>query len=158
VSGLVFLFLSLTGLREKIINAIPTPLKHAVSAGIGLFIAFIGLKSAGIIVADAGTTVALGDLTNPTTLLSVFGLIAIGILMVRKVNIAIFIGMALTVVVGMFAGIIDIPSAVVSMPPSIAPTFGVALNHLSEVFTPQMLMVVFTFLFMDFFDTAGTIV
>ncbi|MGL4336867.1 MAG: NCS2 family permease, partial [Turicibacter sp.] len=158
VSGIIFLLLSLTGLREKIINAIPNVLKHAVTGGIGLFIAFIGLQKAGIVVGDSATLVALGNLADPNVLLSIFGLFAIGVLMVKRVNIAIFVGMALTVIVGMVSGLIDLPTAIISMPPSIAPTFGVALKHLPEVFTPQMMMVVFTFLFMDFFDTAGTIV
>ncbi|MGL4373349.1 MAG: NCS2 family permease [Turicibacter sp.] len=158
VSGIIFLLLSLTGLREKIINAIPNVLKHAVTGGIGLFIAFIGLQKAGIVVGDSATLVALGNLADPNVLLSIFGLFAIGVLMVKRVNIAIFVGMALTVIVGMLSGLIDLPTAIISMPPSIAETFGVALKHLPEVFTPQMMMVVFTFLFMDFFDTAGTIV
>ena len=158
VSGVIFLIISATGLRELIIKAIPTNLKLAVSAGIGLFIAFIGLKNAGIVVANEATFVGLGDLTNPTVLLSIFGLIVIAILMVRGSNIAIFIGMAVTVVVGMIFGLIDIPTSIISMPPSMAPTFGVAIQNIGNIFNPQMILVVFTFLFMDFFDTAGTLV
>ena len=158
VSGMIFLVLSLTGVREKIINAIPFFLKHAVSSGIGLFIAFIGLKNAGIIVSDPATFVTLGNLTEPGVLLSIFGILCIGVLMVRGVKIAIFVGMLLTAIVGLLTGIITVPTAVISMPPSLAPTFGVALQNLEAVFTPQMMLVVFTFLFMDFFDTAGTIV
>ena len=158
VSGVIFLIVSATGLREMIIKAIPTNLKFAVTAGIGLFIAFIGLKNAGIVVANPATFVALGDLTDPTVLLSIFGLIVITILMVRGSNIAIFIGMAATVVVGMIFGLIDLPTSIVSMPPSMAPTFGVALKNIGNVFNPQMILVIFTFLFMDFFDTAGTLV
>nr|WP_143315292.1 NCS2 family permease [Clostridium sp. HBUAS56017] len=157
-SGIIFFLISATGLREIIIKAIPANLKFAVSAGIGLFIAFIGLKNAGIVVANPATFVGLGDLTNPSVLLAVFGVIVISILMVRGSNIAIFIGMILTVVVGMITGLIEIPSAVISMPPSMAPTFGVAVENIGEVFNPQMLLVVFTLLFMDFFDTAGTLV
>jgi AGZA family xanthine/uracil permease-like MFS transporter len=157
-SGIIFFLISATGLREIIIKAIPTNLKFAVSAGIGLFIAFIGLKNAGIVVANPSTFVGLGDLTNPSVLLAVFGLIVISILMVRGSNIAIFIGMILTVIVGMIAGLIEVPSAVISMPPSMAPTFFVAVENIGEVFNPQMLLVVFTLLFMDFFDTAGTLV
>ena len=157
-SGIIFFIISVTGLRELIIKAIPTNLKLAVSAGIGLFIAFIGLKNAGIVVANEATFVGLGDLTNPTVLLSIFGLIVISILMVRGSNIAIFIGMAATVVVGMIFGLIDIPTSIISMPPSMAPTFGVAFQNIENIFNPQMILVVFTFLFMDFFDTAGTLV
>ena len=157
-SGIIFLIISATGLRELVIKAIPTNLKFAVSSGIGLFIAFIGLKNAGIVVANSSTFVALGDLTNPTVLLSVFGLVAISIFMVRGSQIAIFLGMALTVIVGMLFGLIDLPTSVISMPPSMAPTFGVAIKNIGNIFNPQMVLVIFTFLFMDFFDTAGTLV
>ena len=157
-SGIIFLIVSITGIREIVIKAIPTNLKFAVSAGIGLFIAFIGLKNAGIVVANESTFVGLGDLTNPTVLLSVFGLIVIAILMVRGSNIAIFIGMVATVIVGMIFGLINFPDKIISMPPSIAPTFGVAIKNIGNIFNPQMILVIFTFLFMDFFDTAGTMV
>ena len=153
-SGIIFLLISATGLRELVIKAIPTNLKFAVSAGIGLFIAFIGLKNAGIVVANEATFVGLGDLTNPTVLLSIFGLVSIAIFMVRGSQIAIFLGMALTVVAGMVFGLIDLPSSIISMPPSMAPTFGVALQNIGNIFNPQMILVIFTFLFMDFFDTA----
>lgn len=157
-SGIIFLIISATGLRELVIKAIPTNLKFAVSAGIGLFIAFIGLKNAGIVIDNPATLVGLGDLTDPTVLLSVFGLVSIAIFMVRGSQIAIFLGMALTVVVGMVFGLIDVPTSIVSMPPSIAPTFGVAIKNIGEIFNPQMILVIFTFIFMDFFDTAGTLV
>ena len=157
-SGIIFLIISATGLREMIIKAIPTNLKFAVSAGIGLFIAFIGLKNAGIVVANSATFVGLGDLTDPTVLLSIFGVIAISIIMVRGSKIAIFLGMGLTAIVGMITGLIDIPTSVISMPPSMAPTFGAAIKNLGNIFNPEMILVIFTFLFMDFFDTAGTLV
>lgn len=157
-SGVIFLLISATGLRELVLKAIPTNLKLAVSAGIGLFIAFIGLKGAGIVVASESTFVALGDLTNPTVLLSIFGLIVISIFMVRGSQIAIFLGMALTVLVGMIFGLIELPNSIMSIPPSMAPTFGVAIKNIGNIFNPQMLLVIFTFLFMDFFDTAGTLV
>ena len=157
-SGIIFLIISATGLREMIIKAIPTNLKFAVSAGIGLFIAFIGLKNAGIVVANSATFVGLGDLTDPTVLLSIFGVIAISIFMVRGSKIAIFLGMTLTAIVGMITGLIDMPTSVVSMPPSMAPTFGAAIKNLGNIFNPEMILVIFTFLFMDFFYTAGTLV
>lgn len=157
-SGIIFLIISAIGLREMIIKAIPTNLKFAVSAGIGLFIAFIGLKNAGIVVANSATFVGLGDLTDPTVLLSIFGVIAISIFMVRGSKIAIFLGMGLTAIVGMITGLIDIPTSVISMPPSMAPTFGAAIKNLGNIFNPEMILVIFTFLFMDFFDTAGTLV
>lgn len=157
-SGIIFLIISATGLREMIIKAIPTNLKFAVSAGIGLFIAFIGLKNAGIVVANSATFVGLGDLTDPTVLLSIFGVIAISIFMVRDSKIAIFLGMTLTAIVGMITGLIDMPTSVISMPPSMAPTFGAAIKNIGNIFNPEMILVIFTFLFMDFFDTAGTLV
>lgn len=157
-SGIIFLILSVTGFREIVIKAIPNNLKYAVSAGIGLFIAFIGFKNAGIVVADPATFVALGNLTDPSVLLTIFGLIVMAVLMVRGNKISIFIGLVATVAIGMVFGLVDVPTAVISMPPSIAPTFGVAVKNLGNIFTPQMMMVIFTFLFMDFFDTAGTIV
>lgn len=158
VSGLIFIIISVTGLRALIIKAIPQDLKFAVSAGIGLFIAFIGLKNAGIVVANPSTIVSLGNLTDPAVLLAIFGVLVIAVLLVRNVKIGIFLGIVITTIVGMLFGIIDLPTAVVSIPPSIAPTFGVAFSHIKDVFTPGMLVVVFTFLFMDFFDTAGTLV
>lgn len=158
LSGIIFLIISITGLRELVIKAIPNDMKHAVSAGIGLFIAFIGLKNAGIVVANPATFVGLGNLSDKSVLISLFGLAVIAILMVRGVNIAIFLGIIITVIAGVASGVVDAPSAIVSMPPSMAPTFGVAITHLKDVFNPQMMLVVFTFLFMDFFDTAGTLV
>lgn len=158
VSGIIFIIISVTGIREIVIKAIPNNLKYAVTAGIGLFIAFIGLKNAGIVVSDPATFVALGDLSDKAVLLSVVGLMIMAILMARGVKTAIFIGIVLTIVGGIAIGVIDAPTAIVSMPPSIEPTLGVAIKHLGDVFNTEMMMVVFTFLFMDFFDTAGTLV
>lgn len=158
VSGIIFLIISATGIRELVIKAIPNDMKHAVSAGIGIFIAFIGLKNAGIVIADPATFVALGNLTDKSVLLAIFGLAVISILMVRGVNIAIFLGVVITAIAGVMIGVVDAPTGIMSMPPSMAPTFGVALAHLGDVFNPEMMLVVFTFLFMDFFDTAGTLV
>lgn len=173
LSCTIFLILSLTGVREAIINSIPQSLKFAVSAGIGLFIAFIGLKNAGIVVANEATFVALGHLTwfheNMTpeqvlsaknAVLAIFGLIVTVILMTRKVNAAIFIGMFITSVAGMIVGLVDVPTKVFDAPPSLAPTFGAAFQYLgdaSSLFTVNMLIVVLTFLFVDFFDATGTL-
>ena len=156
-SGFIFIIISITGLRELIIKAIPNNLKFAVSSGIGLFIAFIGLKNAGIVISNESTFVALGDLTNKNVLLAIFGLAVIALLMVRNVQSSIFIGIVMTVILGMICKIVDKPSAIVSMPPSMSPTFGVAISNIPNVFNSQMYMVIFTFLFMDFFDTAGTL-
>nr|WP_239565256.1 NCS2 family permease [Brevibacillus fulvus] len=173
VSCTIFLILSLTGVREKIINSIPQSLKYATSAGIGLFIAFIGLKNAGIVVADPATFVALGHLSfhqgmepeqilaAKNALLAVFGIVVTAILISRKVNAAVFIGMVITAIVGMIFGLVDLPKQVFSAPPSLAPTFGAAFPYLADwstLFSSKMLIVIFTFLFVDFFDATGTLV
>jgi adenine/guanine/hypoxanthine permease len=158
VSGLIFILLTLTGVREKIINSIPAELKYAVGAGIGLFITFIGFQNAGIIVNNDAVLVGLGDLRNPETLLAIFGVIVTVILMVRGVNGGIFYGMLITSIVGIIFGLIDMPKQIVGEIPSLAPTFGAAFENLDQIFTIQMLVVILTFLFVDFFDTAGTLV
>jgi adenine/guanine/hypoxanthine permease len=160
-SGLIFIVLTLSGIREKIINSIPAELKYAVGAGIGLFITFIGFQNAGIIVNNDAVLVGLGDLTNGTTLLAIFGTFVTVVFMTRGINGGIFIGMVITAIVGMITGLIDTPSRIVGSVPSIEPTFGKALepifNNAGQVFTVEMLVVVLTFLFVDFFDTAGTL-
>ncbi|WP_440604683.1 NCS2 family permease [Bacillus sp. GB_SG_008] len=158
VSGILFIILTASGIREKIINAIPTELKFAVAAGIGLFIAFIGFQNAGIIVKNDAVLVGLGDLTKGTTLLTIFGVVITVILMTRKVNGAVFYGMVLTAIAGVVTGLIDTPKAVIGSVPSLEPTFGVALQHIGDIFTPEMFVVILTFFFIDFFDTAGTLV
>ncbi|MDQ0340419.1 AGZA family xanthine/uracil permease-like MFS transporter [Caldalkalibacillus uzonensis] len=161
VSGLIFFILTLTKVRETIINAIPLQLKLAAGAGIGFFIAFIGMQNAGIIVADEVTLVQLGELMTPSTLLAIFGLVITALFMIRGFKGGIFYGMILTALAGMVVGIVSMPSAIVSSIPSLAPTFGAAiaypLSHPEQFFTAQMLVVIFTFLFVDFFDTAGTL-
>ncbi|WP_282142510.1 NCS2 family permease [Cytobacillus oceanisediminis] len=160
ISGIIFIFLSLSGLREKIINSIPAELKYAVSAGIGLFITFVGAQSAGLIVNNDAVLVGLGDFSDGNVLLAIFGIIITVILMTKGVNGGIFIGMVLTTIVGMIAGLIDVPGKVVDSVPSVAPTFGAAFGAYSDpsFFSTSMLVVVLTFLFVDFFDTAGTLV
>ncbi|KAA0543366.1 NCS2 family permease [Bacillus sp. BGMRC 2118] len=157
VSGLIFIALTLTGAREKIINAIPAQLKYAVAAGIGLFIAFVGLQNAGIITNDDAVLVGLGDITSGPTLLAIFGIVITVILMVKKVNAGIFIGMFVTAVVGVIVGLVELPNQVIGAVPSLEATFGVAFENLDQVFTIKMLAVILTFLFVDFFDTAGTL-
>ena len=161
-SGLIFIGLSLSGLREMIINAIPAQLKYAVGAGIGLFITFLGMQNANIIVGDPNTLVALGDLSQGPVLLAIFGLVITVIMMVRGFKGAIFYGMILTTIAGMVFSLIQVPDKVVSSVPSVAPTFGAAFdaifNSPGELFTTQFLVIIITFLFVDFFDTAGTLV
>src|SRR5690625_27333 len=161
VSGLIFMVLTISGLREKIINYIPSNLKMAVGAGIGLFIAFIGFQNAGIIVANEATLVGLGDITSPTVLLAVFGIIISVILLSLNFRGGIFYGMIITSIAGIIFGLIPMitnVNDVISAAPSVAPTFGQAFFNLGDIFTMQMLVVILTFLFVDFFDTAGTLV
>ncbi|MEK3936559.1 NCS2 family permease [Sporosarcina sp. FSL W7-1349] len=162
VSGLIFIVLSLTGLRELIINAIPAQLKLAVGAGIGLFITFLGLQNADIIVAEPNTLVTLGDLSAGPTLLAIFGLVVTIIMMVRKIKGAIFYGMIMTTILGMIVSLIEVPTKIVDKVPSVAPTFGAAFDAFfhdpASLMTTQFLVIVITFLFVDFFDTAGTLV
>ncbi|WP_251517997.1 MULTISPECIES: NCS2 family permease [Staphylococcus] len=160
-SGIFFAILTLTGLRETIINAIPYQMKMAVSAGIGLFITFVGLQNSGIIVKNDSTLVTLGHLTEGPVLLTIFGIIATVILYVLRVPGAIFVGMVLTSIIGMLTGLIHTPKGIVSSVPSIEPTFGAAFEAFKDpgqLLTVQFLIVILTFLFIDFFDTAGTLV
>ncbi|CAH2715153.1 Guanine/hypoxanthine permease PbuG [Neobacillus rhizosphaerae] len=160
ISGVFFFLLTLTGLREKIINAIPIDLKYAVGAGIGLFITFVGLQSAQIIVNNDATLVGLGDLTAGPPLLAIFGIVVTVIMMTRGIKGAVFYGMILTVIVGMIFGEIKVPHQVVGHVPSIEPTFGAAFSAFgdSSFYTTAMLGIILTFLFVDFFDNAGTLV
>jgi AGZA family xanthine/uracil permease-like MFS transporter len=133
-------------------------LKHAVSVGIGLFIAFIGLKGTGAIIDNPATLVGLGDMKNPAVWVGLTGVIVIGVLLVRKVKGAILIGILASTVLGLFVGVTIIPEgfSLVSLPPSIEPIF--FKFDFSQVFTIDMLIVLFTFLFVDMFDTVGTLV
>jgi AGZA family xanthine/uracil permease-like MFS transporter len=160
VSGIVFLILALSGIRETIINAIPASLKYSAAAGIGLFIAFIGMKNAGIVVSDAATFVRLGDfnLDNKGTLLALFGIVVTIILMVRKIYGAVFYGIVITSIVGIIFSVVALPDAVVDLPPNPTGLF-VLFDHLftADMWTSNMIVVIFTFFFVEFFDTAGTL-
>ncbi|RKJ61043.1 NCS2 family permease, partial [Butyricicoccus sp. 1XD8-22] len=159
-SGLIFIVLSLSGLRETIINAIPAQLKYAVGAGIGLFITYVGLQGAGIIANDNSTLTVLGDLTHGPTLLAIFGVLVTSIFMAKKINGGIFYGMVVTAVVGMIFGLVALPEKVISGIPDISPTFGAAFQAFGDfgsILNLDFLIVVLTFLFVDFFDTAGTL-
>lgn len=158
VASLIFMLITVFKLRELIIDAIPRDLKLAISAGIGMFVAFIGLHGGGLIVANKSTVVGLGDFTQGTTWLTVFGLIVTIILMVRKVPGAIFIGMILTSILGVVTGLIQLPAHLVAAVPSLKPTFLAGLHHVGDINTVQMWVVVLTFLLVTFFDTAGTLV
>ncbi|WP_449619853.1 NCS2 family permease [Robertmurraya sp. Marseille-Q9965] len=158
IAGIIFMILSLLKIREKIINVIPKDLKYAIAAGIGFFIAFVGMKNAGIIVGNDATFVSIGDLTSPMTALAVLGFILTVVLMVRGIHGGIFYGMVITTIFGMIFGLIEIPSSIVGNVPSLKPTFGAVFTHIGDIFTLKVLTVIFTFLFVAFFDTAGALI
>ena len=158
VASLIFVLITIFKLREKIVDAIPANLKYAISAGIGMFIAFLGLQQGGIIVANKSTLVGLGSFTTPTTLLTVFGLIVTVILMIRKVPGGIFVGMVLTSILGVIINVIPMPTKFIATAPSLAPTFGQAITHIGDINTVQLAVVVLTFLLVTFFDTTGTLI
>ncbi|MBM0067561.1 NCS2 family permease [Alkalicoccobacillus gibsonii] len=158
VSSIIFLLITAFKIREIIINAIPAELKHAAGAGIGLFIAFIGLKNAEIIVADPATFVALGDLTSGPVLLAVFGVVLTAIFVVMGLKAGVFYGLAITAVVGIIFGLVGRPEGIVASVPSLSPTLFAAFDiSSSEIFSAQMGIAILTFLFVTFFDTAGTL-
>lgn len=158
VASLIFILITIFKLREMIIDAIPTDLKFAISGGIGLFIAFLGLSEGGLIVANESTLVGLGSLSVGSTWLTIFGLIVTAVLLVRRVPGGIFIGMVATTLLGLVTGLIPMPSQLVAAAPSLKPTFLVALKHVGDINSLQMWVVVLTFLLVTFFDTAGTLV
>ena len=158
VASIIFILITMFKLREKIINAIPADLKFAISSGIGLFIAFLGMQDGGLIVANKSTLVGLGSLHDPAVWITIFGLIVTVVLMILNVPGAIFIGMILAAIFGVVTGQIPLPTKIVSVAPSIAPSFGQAVFHVKDINTLQMWVVVLTFLLVTFFDTAGTLI
>lgn len=155
IEGIIFILLTLGNIREAIVNAIPQSLRNAIGAGIGLFIAFIGLSSAGVVIHDDATLVALGDITSGSALLALIGLIITSLLYMRNVPGSILIGILITMIIGVFMGVTEF-KGVVSHPESIAPIF--CKFEFENIFTLDMLVVVLTFLFIDMFDTVGTLV
>jgi AGZA family xanthine/uracil permease-like MFS transporter len=155
LEGLLFLLLTVTNLREKIVDVIPATLKNAISVGIGLYIAFIGLKTSGVIVDNPATLVSLGNLGEGQALLSVIGIVITAVLLVRNVKGALLIGILATTLIGIPMGLTKIDN-VFSIPPSIDPIF--MKFEWEHVFTRDMLVVVFTFLFVDLFDCIGTVI
>ncbi len=158
VASILFILITVFKLREKVVDAIPQDLKYAISAGIGLFIAFIGLQNGKLIVNSDSTLVTLGKFNSPAVWITLFGLILTVILMAMQVPGSIFIGMIVTAIFGILIGQIPLPTHIISSAPSIAPTFGQAVIHLKDINTPQLFMVVLTFLLVTFFDTAGTLI
>ncbi|MGG5462180.1 NCS2 family permease [Clostridium sp. B9] len=157
LEGIIFILLTIFNVREAIVDSIPVGIKNAISVGIGLFIALIGLEGAGIVVhTDGGTIVSLGNIVSGPGLLAIIGLLITSVLIARNVKGALFIGMLVTAIIGIPMGITPIPSSIVSMPPSIAPTMFKFEFH--NIFSIDMLIALFTLLFMDMFDTIGTLV
>ena len=157
-SGLLFLLLTLLRVREAIITAVPEPIKRATAAGIGLFIAFIGLKNAGIIVGDQATLVSLGDVRTGPVGLALVGVLGTGVLLARGVRGAILLGVVGVALFAMVLGVTPWPLGVVSMPVWPVHIFGEAIYHLPEAFHVALIELVFAFLFVDLFDTMGTLV
>lgn len=155
IEGLIFIILTLTNLREAIVNAIPASLKNAIGAGIGLFIAFIGLQNAGIIANNDATLVSLGEITEGSPLLGLIGLVITGVLVVKDVRGGLLIGILLTTLIGIPMGITNY-QGLVSAPHSLSDIF--CKFEWGHIFTLDMVVVVFTFLFIDMFDTIGTLV
>lgn len=155
IEGIIFILLTLTNVRKLIVDSIPRNLRRAISVGIGLYIAFIGLKSCGIVVANDSTAVALGDLKDKAVLLSLAGLLLASVLEILKVKGSMLISILVITLAGIPLGVTQF-NGVVSTPPSIAPIF--ARFEWSHVLSWDMLIVVFTFLFIDMFDTIGTVV
>jgi len=159
VSGVIFVILSVLPVREWIINSIPKSQKLAIAAGIGLFLGFIGLKSAGLVVDHPATLVQMGDLISLKVLLAVVGFIVIVALDYKKIPGAIIIGILLVAIVGMITGLAKPPAAIVSMPPDPSPTFlALDLAGFFKLAGATMLILVFSFLLVDMFDTAGTLI
>ena len=155
LEGLVFILLTVTNLREKIVDVIPDTLKNAISAGIGLYIAFIGLKSAGIIVNNEATLVSLGNLASGSALLGAIGIVLTSVLLVKNIKGALLFGILLTTLIGIPLGVTNF-EGIFSIPPSVEPIF--LKFEWDQVLTKDMVIIVFTLLFVDLFDCIGTVI
>ena len=157
ISGLIFLTTSLFAFREKLINAVPLSLKHAIAVGIGLLIALIGLEWSGIVVAKPGTFIGLGNLKSPPCILTIIGTLFIAALLVKRVKAAVLLGILLTTLLGLVMGIVEY-QGIISKPPSLTPTFmkldlkGLLSGGIN------ILSVMFILFFLDLFDTVGTLI
>lgn len=155
IEGIIFILMTVTNLREAIVNAIPLSMRNAIGAGIGLFIAFIGLQNAGVIVDNGSTLVELGDITSGSALLALIGLLITGFLYIKNVRGAMLIGILVTTVIGIPMGVTEF-KGILSSPAPIGDIF--CKFEWEHVFSLDMVVVVFTFLFIDMFDTVGTLV
>ena len=155
LEGILFILLTITNVRKLIVDAIPMNIKRAIGAGIGLYIAFIGLKSAGIIVSSDSTSVTLGPLSDSTSLLAIIGLLLTSVLVILKVRGGMLLGILVTTIIGIPMGVTHF-NGLLSTPPSISSIF--CQFEWSQIFSWDMVAIVFTFLFIDMFDTIGTVV
>lgn len=155
LEGILFILLTVTNVRKLIVDAIPVTMKRAIGAGIGLYIAFIGLKSAGIIVNSEATSVALGSFSEPTVILSIIGFLITSVLVILNVKGGMLLGIIATTLIGIPMGVTNF-NGVMSTPPSIEPIF--CKFEWSQILSWDMVAIVFTFLFIDMFDTIGTVV
>ena len=155
IEGIIFVLLTLSGLRNKIVEAMPLQLRKAISPGIGLFITFIGLHNAGIITGSEATLVTLGNLHTPSVLLALFGILLSAVLLVRRITGALLIGILATTIIGIPMGLTHL-GGFVSAPPSLSPIF--CKMEWSNICSMDMVICVFTLLFMDMFDTLGTLI
>lgn len=164
ISGVIFLIISLIGIRKVIINSIPDTLKHSIGAGIGFFITFIGLVKMGIITKNPATLVSVASFKNPTVLLAVFGLIITLILVSLKINEGVFFGLIITAIVGIILGKLGIsnmplaPKEIISINFDTSTFFAFFPMLKKVIFIKETFFIVFTMLFVDFFDTAGTFI
>jgi len=155
LSGVIFIILTLTKVRTWIFNVIPNSIKYGTAAGIGLFIAFIGLKNAGIIVDSKATLVTLGNLKTPEVLLAFFGIFITSVLVSRNVIGGILLGILITAFLGMIFGVSPFPTSIVSLPPDVSPTF-LQLDIIGAL-KLGLVTIVLTFLYVDMLDTLGTL-
>ncbi|HCL4550074.1 TPA: NCS2 family permease [Clostridium botulinum] len=158
LEGIIFILLTIFNVREAIVNSIPNNIKKSISVGIGLLISFIGLDNAWVVIhpKDGGTIVALGNITSGEALLAIIGILITGILLAKNIRGALLIGIVITTLIGIPMGITKVPTSFFSMPPSLSPIFLKFEWH--NIFTPNMFIALFTLLFMDMFDTVGTLV
>jgi AGZA family xanthine/uracil permease-like MFS transporter len=155
LSGCVFLLLTLTNIREQIVNGIPDSLKHGTAAGIGVFIAFVGFRNAGIIVANPATFVALGKISSPQVLLASLGVVLIAILMVKRVGSAILLGIVAITLAGIPLGQTQWPAHLFSLPHPSGTLFKLDLRAATKIGLAEL---IFVFFFVDLFDNVGTLV
>ena len=155
IEGIIFVLLTVTNVREKIIECMPDVLKHAITAGIGLFITFIGLVNAGI-VQQGGAIISLGNIKSPVVLLAIIGLMIAATLLIKNVNGAFLISIIITSAIGMLFAIVPMPTGVIDVPPSIQPVFIKVFDvSRSQIFSLDMLVIVLTLLFVNMFDSIG---